>query len=292
MPESLGEKLRQAREEKGISISEVSEQTRISPLYLESIENDDYRTLPGGIFNKGFVKSFAKYVGVDEDEALQDYARLMSSQLNDPDEEDNRSYRPQVLTDETAGPSMIPTIIFAAIILGLMTWATFTLVNWWQSSENNGNAVTDQSNTNTAVNASNTNANPGNTNVNGSNEPPPALDEIKVEIRTTAEQLSVETITDGKRETSLVSPDDPLTIEAKESVRISYYKGLAETVGLTVNGRKIETPLPPADLKRVAFEYEIDKDNLKTVLESGKIQTGASSGSDQAAGSPDGTAPR
>ena len=43
-------------------------------MYLESIENDDYRPLPGGIFNKGFVKSYAKYVGLDEQEALQDYA--------------------------------------------------------------------------------------------------------------------------------------------------------------------------------------------------------------------------
>ena len=83
MPESLGEKLRQAREERSISISEVAEQTRISALYLEAIENDDYRTLPGGIFNKGFVKSFAKYVGIDEQEALQDYARLSEIQQDD-----------------------------------------------------------------------------------------------------------------------------------------------------------------------------------------------------------------
>ena len=66
---TLGEKLRQAREERGISIREVSEQTRISSLYLEAIENDNYKTLPGGIFNKGFVKSYAKFVGFDEQEA-------------------------------------------------------------------------------------------------------------------------------------------------------------------------------------------------------------------------------
>ena len=74
---TLGQKLRQAREERGISIGEVSEQTRISPHYIESIENDDYKTLPGGIFNKGFVKSYARYVGYDEQEALGDYSKLM-----------------------------------------------------------------------------------------------------------------------------------------------------------------------------------------------------------------------
>ncbi|MGH7783800.1 MAG: helix-turn-helix domain-containing protein, partial [Candidatus Binatia bacterium] len=62
---TLGEKLRKAREEQGISISEIAEQTRISPHYLECIEKNDFKTLPGGIFNKGFVKSFARYVGVN-----------------------------------------------------------------------------------------------------------------------------------------------------------------------------------------------------------------------------------
>ena len=52
MAETLGEKLRAAREEKGISISEVAEQTRIAPMYIECIENDNYKPLPGGIFNK------------------------------------------------------------------------------------------------------------------------------------------------------------------------------------------------------------------------------------------------
>ena len=79
MSTTLGEKLRQAREERGISISEVAEQTRISSLYLKFIEEDNYKPLPGGIFNKGFVKAYAKYVGLDEQEALQDYARVIAT---------------------------------------------------------------------------------------------------------------------------------------------------------------------------------------------------------------------
>ncbi|HEX8367102.1 MAG TPA: helix-turn-helix domain-containing protein, partial [Pyrinomonadaceae bacterium] len=106
---TLGEKLRQAREARGISISEVAEQTRISALYLEAIENNDYRTLPGGIFNKGFVKSFAKFVGVDEHEALQDYSRLLAEQGTDSGD-DPKTYRPEVLTDDYSRSSMLPTL--------------------------------------------------------------------------------------------------------------------------------------------------------------------------------------
>ena len=56
-------------------------------------------TLPGGIFNKGFVKSFAKYVGVSEQEALQDYAAIVSEQGHDIND-DPKTYRPEVLTDD------------------------------------------------------------------------------------------------------------------------------------------------------------------------------------------------
>ncbi|MCA1609259.1 MAG: helix-turn-helix domain-containing protein, partial [Acidobacteria bacterium] len=79
MSQTLGEKLRQAREDRGISLSEVAEHTRISSLYISSIEKDDYKPLPGGIFNKGFIKSYARYIGIDEQEALQDYAELFAA---------------------------------------------------------------------------------------------------------------------------------------------------------------------------------------------------------------------
>src|SRR4051794_13719715 len=114
MSETLGEKLRQAREEKGYTISEVSENTRISPLYLESIENNDYSILPGGIFNKGFVKSYAKFVGINEQEALLEYSRLISA-TEEPDHEEVRRYKPEVLTDDRTH-SMIPTVLVALLV--------------------------------------------------------------------------------------------------------------------------------------------------------------------------------
>jgi cytoskeleton protein RodZ len=274
MPESLGEKLRQAREERGISISEVSEQTRISSLYLESIENDDYRPLPGGIFNKGFVKSFARYVGIDEQEALQDYTRLISSQNAGEDAEENKTYRPQVLTDDSSGPSMIPTVIFAIIILGLMTWGVVTLVNWWQNPESSAvsNENTVDANVNAVKNA-NTNANSG-----SADEPLPAMNDIKVSMTTSAEALSVTATIDGQSEVrTLNAGNKEITFEAEKSIKLSYYEGNANTVGLTVNGRKIETPVPPPDYRKNAFEYEINMSNLKETLTNGKIPSGQTS---------------
>jgi cytoskeleton protein RodZ len=266
---TLGEKLRQAREERGISISEVAEQTRISPHYIDSIENDDYRTLPGGIFNKGFVKSYAKYVGIDEQEALQDYSSLIANQSGVSSDEP-KTYKPEVLTDDRATSSMIPTIIFAVIILGLMSWGLLKLVDYIQNQPSQPAA-----NTNTASNTNtvNTNTNTANANV------PTAVtevNEIKIEIKTSGEPVPLYYWLDGSG-TSInktVTSGDPLVLNPKQGLRLSYYKSFGSLVQLTVNGKQITAPSAPIPPKKNAIEYEINKDNVVQILNSGQIPTG------------------
>ena len=74
MATTIGELLRLAREERGIALREISNQTRISMRYLEAIEGNDYKRLPGGIFNRSFVKAYARYIGFDEAQALEGYS--------------------------------------------------------------------------------------------------------------------------------------------------------------------------------------------------------------------------
>ncbi len=262
MSSSLGEKLRQAREERGITIMEVSEQTRISPLYLEAIENDNYSPLPGGIFNKGFVKSFAKYVGIDENEALQDYTRLITQQTGSEDSLEPQTYRPEVLTDDRASSSNILTIIFAVVILGLMTWGILSLVSYVQEQQN-----TPVANTNSANNNANT-ANANTANVNTA-QPIPAVNEVKVEFKPLGEAVSLEATIDGRKSSLNVLPDAPQTFTGQTGVRLRYYRGFADKVQITVNGKKI-TP-PPAPAKGNGIEFEINKDNIVQILQSGQI---------------------
>lgn len=262
---TLGEKLRQAREERGITIMEVSEQTRIFPLYLEAIENDDYAPLPGGIFNKGFVKSFAKYVGIDENEALQDYARLITQQTGSEDNMDPQTYRPEVLTDDRASSSNLLTIVFAVVILGLMTWGILSLVNYIQNQQSQpvvSNANTTNTNANT-VNAITTNVNAA--------QPIPATDQIKLEFKTSDSPISVSYKTDGTGGTKIVTADSPLTLEAKESLSFAYAKSLSSNAQVVLNGKQIKLPSAPANPKRIAIEIEINKDNIVEILKSGEI---------------------
>ena len=70
---SFGENLRREREMRGITLEEISAATKIGVRFLNSIENEDFSSLPGGIFNRGFVRSYARYLGLDEDPILEEY---------------------------------------------------------------------------------------------------------------------------------------------------------------------------------------------------------------------------
>jgi cytoskeletal protein RodZ len=69
----FGEKLRRERELRGITLEEVAVATKIGISNLRALEEEKFSQLPGGIFNKGFVRAYAHYVGIDEEQAVSDY---------------------------------------------------------------------------------------------------------------------------------------------------------------------------------------------------------------------------
>src|SRR5271167_1866961 len=70
----FGEHLRREREMRGVSLDEISAATRISTRFLEAIEKDQWDQLPGGVFNRGFIRSVARFLGLDEDALVAEYA--------------------------------------------------------------------------------------------------------------------------------------------------------------------------------------------------------------------------
>jgi cytoskeleton protein RodZ len=70
---SLGTQLKRAREQRGVGLDEIAQTTKIGTRFLRALETDQYDQLPGGIFNKGFIRAYARAVGMDEDQAIADY---------------------------------------------------------------------------------------------------------------------------------------------------------------------------------------------------------------------------
>jgi cytoskeleton protein RodZ len=58
---------------RGITLDEIASATKIGSRTLRALEEEDFSKLPGGIFNKGFVRAYARYLGIDEEQAVADY---------------------------------------------------------------------------------------------------------------------------------------------------------------------------------------------------------------------------
>src|SRR3954451_19925493 len=69
----IGTKLRAARERRGVSLRQIANATKISVGALEALERNDASRLPGGIFSRAFVRSYAIEVGLDPDAAIQEF---------------------------------------------------------------------------------------------------------------------------------------------------------------------------------------------------------------------------
>jgi cytoskeleton protein RodZ len=70
---SFGDRLRKEREQRGITLDDIALNTKIGTRLLRALEEEKFDQLPGGIFNKGFVRAYARHVGIDEEQALADY---------------------------------------------------------------------------------------------------------------------------------------------------------------------------------------------------------------------------
>jgi len=91
----FGSRMRQAREQRGVSLRQIAERTKISVSQLEALERNDISRLPGGIFSRAFVRSYAAEIGVDPEQTVREFL----SQF--PDESVSAG-SPHVLIDDGA----------------------------------------------------------------------------------------------------------------------------------------------------------------------------------------------
>ena len=80
----FGERLQREREMRGITLEEIAASTKIGTRSLRALEKEEFDQLPGGVFNKGFVRAYAKYLGIDEEQAVADYMAAMGGEKELP----------------------------------------------------------------------------------------------------------------------------------------------------------------------------------------------------------------
>ncbi|MDD5542111.1 MAG: DUF4115 domain-containing protein [Acidobacteriia bacterium] len=140
---SFGEHLKQIRENKGYSLETFSQLTKINAHALADLEAERFDRLPGGVFSRGFIKSYARFCGVDSQELLKEYEAAWAPGKS-PEMKDPYSERPATplgsFSTETLviGGAVILVLIGTLIGVVYHTWAQHSISTDVSSTEHSG----------------------------------------------------------------------------------------------------------------------------------------------------------
>ncbi|HJQ33947.1 MAG TPA: helix-turn-helix domain-containing protein [Pyrinomonadaceae bacterium] len=245
---SLGEQLRRAREARGVTLREVSEQTRITMRHLEAIEADNYKDLPGGIFNKSFVKSYARYVRFDEARAVELYERQARAAGLHTDEVATTPQRARVYTGE-ATRSPLMTYGLSILIVGVLALIVYAGLNYYRrtsGAQTAGPAAT-------ATPAANANAQTA----AATPTPAPTVEGFRVQVKATRMfWLTSWQDDDKKKRGRMLKPDAPEEFEPASALNLRYDQVSADALQVSVNGQALKTPTDTTT-------WTITKDNFR-----------------------------
>lgn len=111
---SFGERLQREREMRSITLEEIADSTKISCRFLRALETEDFGKLPGGIFNKGFVRAYAKFLGIDEEQAVADFVAAEAGALKPEKFPVVDPNQPSLFTSSNGHKDSAPNIYAAA----------------------------------------------------------------------------------------------------------------------------------------------------------------------------------
>jgi cytoskeletal protein RodZ len=154
--ENLGNRLREARDEQGISLAEAGAATRIKERYLKALEDNDWASLPTHVQARGFLRNYAVFLGLSEDEVMSLYGQLTRSavvSLPEPPakespvrttNEDGAVFRPRdIKIDPVAAlPSWLSSDVVIGVALALVIVVVgFALVQLTSDDSNGADAL-------------------------------------------------------------------------------------------------------------------------------------------------------
>ena len=115
---SFGRVLRRERELRGLSIRDAAAATRVNIRHLEALEADDFDALPGGAYNKGFLRAYAQFIGLDPEEMVNHYLFEVSRGRQESE------LVPRPARSGGAGPLVIAAVVLVAAVMAAgLLWA-------------------------------------------------------------------------------------------------------------------------------------------------------------------------
>ncbi len=115
----FGEHLRREREMRGVSLDEIAQATRIGTRFLTALEHEQWHHLPGGVFNRGFVRSVSHFLGLNEESMVAEYELSTGQWAETP------VVIPMVTRRDAGGRSRTAPWVFTLLLL------VFVLTGWF-----------------------------------------------------------------------------------------------------------------------------------------------------------------
>ncbi len=265
---SLGAQLGAARERRNISLRELSDQTRIARRYLEAIEQDKYKELPGGIFNRSFIKAYAKAVGFSEEEAIKAYTKVAREHGEEPDELPTSRQHSRIYMDGDTARSPMLTALLSLVILAIISLGIYAGLHYYRRrSADNTAAQPTQPTTPTAANSmANTQTSPA-PNTAASTPIAPAANGLNVQIKAKGEDVWMRTrVDEGSSSDGILAADQVKDLKPAERVVVEYSKSKAAALEVTINGRPASVPSETRK-GRMLVEMVITKDGYEQLLQ-------------------------
>lgn len=265
--------MRLAREARGISLREISEQTRISMRYLEAIEANDFKRLPGGIFNRSFIKAYARYIGYDEKEAVDAYTRALREQGDTSEEPASTPYKSHVYTDGSSTRSPIVTLLLTILILAILSLGVYAALHWYQrrqATRNEGNApqTSNAQPAQTAASQGASTAVPSATTQTQTSNAATATSGFQIQIKAVGEQVWLRVYVDEASPKSAfagnLQVEETKEFTPERSLKIQCSKDKSASLAITINGRPAKLPL---NMKGSLAEMSVSRDDYERLLQ-------------------------
>ncbi|MBU3572831.1 helix-turn-helix domain-containing protein [Priestia aryabhattai] len=154
----LGQRLRQERESKGLSLEDLQKLTKIQKRYLLGIEEGNYEVMPGKFYVRAFIKQYCEAIGLDTDAIFEEYkSDIPSTQTEDIPQQLSRVRSRKEIPQHTKGVSKaydyLPTVLVVAgvVVVGIIIWVIAQNIvsdkNKEQANQEAPNSEVQQSNT-------------------------------------------------------------------------------------------------------------------------------------------------